>query len=162
MVARYNPVVTSNNRTRLTMNGKLVRGLGSDDPPVELPDIEIITDDWGQDGTLYPMGTGRRGGEVTVHLGPSSPTAAEWFELFAEIQNEERVVIWNGKYEDRENGYATTLAGGLLKTAPTGVSPGKSTDWVFVFQDVVPQFTNAKFREPISTAAEPASPVTLA
>ena len=132
------------------MNGSEVEGFGSEDPPVELPDIESRTITWGQDGTMYPMGTGRRGGEVTVHLGPSSPTAQRWFALWADQQNG-AAINWNGRYEDLSNGTVTTFNGGVLSTAPSGVNPGQSTDWVLTFQDIVPDFTAARFSEPLTS-----------
>ena len=124
-----------------------VQGFSDDDPPVELPDIPLLDETFGQDGTMYALGTSMQGGEVTVHLGPSSPTAVAWIRLLAQAQ-QGAVIEWNGTYDDVLNNYSTKFSGGFLKSGPPGITPGKNNDFVFVFEQITPHLDNADFSPP--------------
>ena len=138
------PIQLSYNNIILTMNGERVVGLSEDDNPIELPDIELITDRFGRDGTLFVMGTSRQGGEVKVKLLPTSPTVKNWMIRHAEIQKGARI-IWRGTLEDTERNFSIEMFGGFLKMAPPGVVPGADPEFVFVFEQLIPNFDNAQF-----------------
>lgn len=146
------PNYLTNRHSQLIMNGERVQGLSDDNPPIELPSISLVEAVFGNDGTMYARGTAIRGGEVTVHLLPTSTTAKDWLRRHAEIQNGARI-IWNGIYTDPELGYDTELRGGYLMTAPTGSVPGANLDFVFVFEEVIPNYDNAVFEPTPSFAA---------
>ena len=138
------PTELSHRHQTLIMNGERVTGLASDDPPVDLPQIALIEEDFGNDGTMYGMGTAMRGGDVVVKLQPSSPQVKSWMRKFAEIQAGARI-LWNGVYGDSSLGYSTLLRGGFLKQARPGITPGQTAEFTFVFEECIPQFDNARF-----------------
>ncbi len=135
---------TSNRHTLLILNGVRITGFSDDDPPVELPDIELAEETFGQDGTMYVRGTAKQGGEVMVKLLPTSPQTKWLMRKHAEIQSGARVE-WEGTYGDPTLNYKTLLRGGVLKSAPPGISPGKNAEFTFVFEQLIPQFDSARF-----------------
>ena len=134
----------SNRSARLIINGETVSGLSKDDPPVELPLINLVDEDYGNDGTLLAYGTAMRGGPVKVKLQPTSPQVKSWMRLHAQIQAG-AIVNFNGVYGDPRLGFDTLLRGGFLKEARPGVSPKQDAEFTFIFEETVPQFDNAKF-----------------
>ena len=126
------------------MNGERVEGLSDDSPPVELPQIDLVEETYGQDGTMYVMGTSRRGGDVVVKLLPTSTTTKNWLRDFTRIQNGARI-SYNGRYGDATLGYATRLRSGYMKQARPGVSPGQNAEFTFVFEELIAEFDGADF-----------------
>ena len=134
----------SNRHQRLIINGETVTGLSKDKPPVELPLINLIEEDFASDGTLLAYGTSMRGGPVKVKLQPTSPQVKSWMRYHAQIQNG-AIINFSGVYGDPRLGYDTLLRGGFMKEARPGVSPEQDAEFTFIFEETVPQFENAKF-----------------
>ncbi len=129
----------------LIMNGVRVTGLADDENPVELPSIVLAEVKFGKDGTMFPMGTSMQGGEVMVKLLPTSPQVKDWMRKHAQIQQGARI-NWSGSYGDSQLGYSTLLEGGVLTEAPSGITPGgSSVEFKFQFEQITPQFDQAKF-----------------
>ena len=129
----------------LVVNGERVTNLATGDNPVELPQIPIVEEEFGSDGTMYVNGTSIKGGEVKVKLQPTSPQVKQWMRDFAEIQQGARI-NYTASYGDTELGYSTTMRGGFLKMAPPGITPGVTAEFTFVFEELIPEFDNAQFR----------------
>ncbi len=125
--------------SQLIINGELVAGYSEDDPPVEFESITHAEEMYGQDGTLYAKGTSRRGVTMTVKLLPSSTTAEKWMRRSAEISQGARL-NWEGSYGDQALGTITALRGGFLKEAPVALVPGQTAEFVFVWEESLPQF----------------------
>ena len=140
-------VIMSNLSQVLIINGERVTGLAEDDPPVEMPEIELYSEKFGQDGTMYVMTTSRRGGEVVVKLAPSSPFVKKWLGLHARILSGERIPI-SGEYGDPGLKFSSLLRNGVMKQSPSGVSPGKTAEFTFVFEEIIPNYDNAAFGNP--------------
>ena len=136
--------VLSHLHSILTINGEQVQQLADDDVPVEMPDMDLYETTRGKDGAMYAFGTGVRGGEVTVKLLPTSVTAKSWLRKVALIQRGASIV-WEGVWEDSTLGYSTLLRGGVLKKAPPAVHPGKNVEFMFDFEECVPQYDSANF-----------------
>ena len=126
------------------LDGHRVTGFAEDDPPVDFPAIELLTEKYGQDGQMYVMSTARRGGQFTVKLLPTSPTTKLWMRHHAEIQNG-AIKNYAGSYADPNLDYDTLIRGAKLKTAPSTVVPGVTAEFVFVAQELIPEFDNANF-----------------
>ena len=142
------PHTLSHRHQKLVLNGDLVTGLSDDDPPVDIPQIEVAKATFGADGTMYAVGTAMAGGEVTVKLLPVSPQVATWMQLFAQIQRGAKI-IWNGTYEDFELGYGCKLIGGVLLEAPPNIVPGQNAEFKFSFEQLVPEFATAQFEQSV-------------
>ena len=138
------PSQTSHLKQTLEINGTVVTGLADDDPPVDIPEIELITTKFGQDGTLYAHATEVVGGEVMVKLLPTSQFAATVLRWNAEIQNGARL-IFSGNYGDPELGYSMQMEGGVLTKCPPSVIPNKTFECTFMFEELRPQYDGAKF-----------------
>ena len=141
----------------LTMNGARVSGLSDDDVPVDIPVIEVLTEVFGQDGTLYTRGNAKRGGPVTVKLLPISLHTKIWIRQFTEIMQDGAEIEYNGSWGNPEKGYTTLLRNGALKSAPPAISPGVNPEFMFVFEEIIPEFDDADF----GAAPPPASAVPL-
>ena len=128
----------------LTLNDHRVEGLSDDDTPIEMPDIDLVEVTRGKDGTMSTMGTNAKGGEVTIRLLPTSRTALLFMKWHSQMQNG-AVINVEGTWEDVENGYSSVLRGGVLKTAPAGISPGKNLEFVFEFEEILPDVDGASF-----------------
>lgn len=124
--------------------GHRITGLADEDPPVEMPIIEVETETWGKDGTLYTDSTGRRGGEVKVKLLPTSVSTKHLMRKFAEIQGGRRI-NWEGFYGDILLNQHSLLRGGRMKMAPATISPGVTAEFTFVFEEIIPSFDSAEF-----------------
>ena len=121
------------------------KGLSDDDPPVEIPIIDFYREKWGQDGTLYITDTARQGGEVKVKLLPTSETVKEWMNIITRIMEDGFRPIFTAVYGDEELDYQCDMWGGVLKMAPPNVVPGVTVEFTFLFEQLIPRFTNAKF-----------------
>lgn len=144
------PTHISNINQTLILNNKRVVGLADDDSPVKLPDVESAKAVYGQDGTMYTHTTGMQGGEVSVMLLPTSRTAKEWLRDYAR-QLAGAVIVWRGSYGDNNLGYSTELLGGLMTKAPVGITPGSILTFMFQFEQLIPNYDNARFgRSPIA------------
>lgn len=139
------PTQLSHSNQTLIINGERVSALSDDDNPVELPQITLTEENFGSDGTMYTVGTSIRGGEVKVKLQPTSPQVKTWMRDFARIQQGEQI-NYDGSYGDPELDYTTVMRGGFLKMAPPGITPGVNAEFTFVFEELIPEFDNAKFR----------------
>ena len=133
------PTQLSNRHAILTLNGRRITAFSDDEPPVELPEIELAKTTRGQDGSMYATGTAAKGGEVMVKLLPTSPDTKWLMRKHAQIQNGARITF-KGSYGDSEIGYKVLLRGGVLVKAPAGISPGKNVEFTFDFEEVIPQF----------------------
>ena len=124
--------------------GHQITGFADEDPPVEMPIIEVETETWGKDGTLFTATTGRQGGEVKIKLLPVSVSTKYLMRKHAEILKGERY-SWSGIYGDLIVGYHSLLKGGRLKMAPVTVSPEVTAEFTFVFEQIIPAFDTVKF-----------------
>lgn len=138
------PTILSSRHAELTINGHRFTGFSDDDPPVEFPDIELITTMRGRDGAMYASDTAIQGGEVTVKLLPTSQSAKQVLRWMTEILRGGRM-LFQGSYADTELGYSVQLKGGMLKTAPPSVVPGKTYEATFEFEQLLPDYDGANF-----------------
>ena len=138
------PNVLSHQHSRLTLNSHRVEGLALEDVPVEMPSIVLYDIVRGKDGTMYANGTGAKGGPVMVRLLPSSRSALQFLKWHSQIQDG-AVIEFNGSWEDSENGYSTTLRGGYMTEAPSGLHPGQNAEFTFEFEEVIPDVDGARF-----------------
>ena len=140
------PVYFSNTSTVLALNGVRIEGFSNDDPPVEFPDIQLVEEMFGRDGHMYVMGTGLRGGDVVIKLLPTSPSIPAFMDRHAMMQLGRDPGFYYGEYSDRNLGFSTYMYGGYIKQCPPAVSPGKTFEVTLVFQELRPQFKNARTR----------------
>ena len=145
------PTQLSHLKQVLILNGKRVSGLADEDPPIEFPQIQLLEDTWGKDGTLYTVATEILGGEVTIKLLPTSPDVKRFLRWFAQIQNRRRI-RFEGSYGDSELNYSTLMQGGEMKECPPTIVPGQSFEAMFVFEKLIPQYDSARF-DPVAHAA---------
>ena len=127
-----------------------VSGLSDDNPPIELPDIPLYETHFGNDGTMYAMGTSIQGGDVKVKLLPTSQTNARWLAVHALIQKGVHM-IWHGTYHydtvvgGLQQSWGFTMRGGVLKSAPPGMVAGANGVWTFAFEQIIPDTLAANF-----------------
>ena len=123
------------------LNGERVTGFAKDTPPVDFPGIDLLEEDWGPDGTLHVMSTGRKGGELTIKLLPTSNFCGKFLRWHAQIQNDE-ILDFEGSYSDARLNYSTLLRGGKLKTCPPAIVPGQMFEVMMLFEELIPQADN--------------------
>jgi len=128
----------------LILNGVRITGFSDDDNPVEFSESELATVKFGQDGTMYSNATGNQGGEMTVKLLPSSPSA-KWLMRHAARIKAGAVIYWNGSYGDPTLNYKVTLRGGVMTKPPNAIVPGTDPAFMFTFEEIVPDFDTARF-----------------
>ena len=138
------PTELSYSHIDFRLNGERVVGYTDDGDPVEFDNITLAEIRRGKDGTMYTMGTGARGGKVTVRLLPTSLTAKSWLRKHAEILGGARLE-WSGEYADSQQGWGVVLAGGVLTEAPPATTPDATLEFVFEFEEIKPNFDAAKF-----------------
>ncbi len=138
------PNQTSHRHSFLIINGERVEGLSDDDPPIEFEDVDFVEEVYGMDGTMYTKGTNKRGTQMTVKLLPTSTTAAKWMQRIADIMNGAQLG-WEGSYGNPALGAVTELRGGVFKTGPVALVPGANPNFVFVFEEVEPQYDAVNF-----------------
>lgn len=137
----------------LILNGHRFTGLSDDDPPIDVPDIDLLEYKYGMDGTMHTKSTNVKGGEVPVKLLSSSLSAKFLLTQFSLIQGGARI-LWSGSYGDADLGYSVQMLGGKLLRCPPSVVPGKTFEAVFVFEQLIPEYSAAQFVEgPIRLAA---------
>ena len=73
-----------------------------------------------------------------------SRSATLFMKWHAQIQSGEVLEI-KGSWDDNENGYTSVLRGGVLKMAPSGLHPNKNAEFVFDFEEIIPEFDGASF-----------------
>ena len=123
---------------QMVINGIRVTGYSDDSPPVEFPDIELLQETWGPDGTLHLLSTGRKGGEVMVKLLPTSAFVEHLLRWHADIQGDENLEF-EGTYADARLNFSCLMRGGKLKICPPAVVPGETFEATFVFEELIPQ-----------------------
>lgn len=138
------PTQISQQHQVLILNGHRFSGFADEEPAVELEPVELLMEKWSKDGALHGVGTNRKGGQMTVKLQPTSPSAKWMLGQHAEIQRGERIE-WNGTYGDPGLNYDQTLRGGLLKSCPFGTSPDQTFEVVLIFERVTPDYGAADF-----------------
>ena len=150
---------TSHRKCTLELMGETVTGLADDDPPVEIPQIEMITTKFGQDGTMYAHNLEILGGELMVKLLPTSPWCKKMLRWMAEMQNGMRL-DFTGTYGDSELGFSTQLEGGVMTKCPPAVIPNQTFEVSFMFEEMRPQYDSAKFAASPHEGSAPAAPPT--
>ena len=138
------PTILSTRHCELVINGHKFTAYADEDSPVEFPDIEHLEHSFGKDGTLYLSDTGMQGGEVTVKLAPSSPSAKRVLRWHAEMIRGMRL-SFEGTYGDPGLSYDVTLRGGVLMKSPPSVVPNKTFECVFLFEQIIPNYDSAAF-----------------
>ena len=128
----------------LILNGERITGFADEEPAVDLPNIALSKTKRGPDGTMFVMGTGAKGGEVTVKLLPTSPSVKTFMRAHAEIQQGARI-DFEGSFSDDELGFSMLLRGGVLVEAPPGITPDMNPHFKFDFEEAVPEFDGAQF-----------------
>ena len=127
----------------LVLNGERITGFAKDDPPVELPDLEVGDNEMGWDGSLYSSDTGVLGGDVVIKLLPTSKQCG-WFLDRLEEHKRGIEVDFHGKFGDVRKGITHTLAGGRFKKCPSGIMPGKTFEVTITFETIKAQTAGAK------------------
>ena len=138
---------TSHIHQTLRLNGHTFRGFADTDRPVELPNVVLATHKFGKDGSLLATATNQQGGEVMLHLLPTSISCKFMIRQMAKIHNGSRIV-WRGSYTDSELGTSLVFRGGVLLEAMPGTEPENQYDCKFVFEQIIGQYDGAKFGEP--------------
>ena len=142
----------------LKLNGVQITGLADEDPPVQLPVIDLNDPTFGKDGLMYPQGTSMQGGDVIVKLAPTSPSTARLLNWVTSIMNGERLRFY-GEFGEAGSGTKTwtEMEGGVLKSSPPGIMPGQTAEFTFTFEKLIPHFENADF-DPVPYASTDGQP----
>jgi len=138
------PTQLSNVHHKLVLNGHVVQGFSEDDPPVEFDAVTLAEITRGRDGTMYSMSTGMRGTAMTVKLLPTAPSVPFFMRAHAQIQ-QGTVIDWSGSYGDSALGASCTMTGGVMVECPPAISPGKTFEVKFEFEQTIPDFDGADF-----------------
>lgn len=125
---------------KVVINGEVVEGVVS----LSFASITDAEETYAQDGDMAIMGTGRRGGEMTITVLPTSRTGAKWLAEKARSQRGARI-RYEGYSGDPELGYGSKLEDGFLKTYPPAIVPGENNEFVFVFKRIIPQMDATRF-----------------
>ena len=134
----------SNSAIVFILNGHRFSGFADEDPPVDFEVPEIATANFGKDGGLYTNDTGKRGGELTVKLLPASPST-KWMMRNHSLIKTGSIIHWSGTYSDPNLSYHSVLRGGVLTKAPNATPPGQNAEFMFVFEEIIPDYDSARF-----------------
>lgn len=132
---------------RLVIGGYDIIGFSDADQPISFSAVQVTRPVYGEDGRLYPIDTGKRGGDVTVSLLPTSPSVVTILNWYAQRQKATTNSL-DGFYGDERSGYSVTMTHGTLKTCPPTITPNQNFNAVFAFQEIVPTFESGKFKSP--------------
>lgn len=135
---------TSHLHQILRLNGHSFRKLADVERPIELPSIVRANTRFGRDGALIATRTNIQGGDVMVHLLPTS-ISAQFVLRQAALINNGATIIFNGSYGDPELGISVTLRGGFLVENNAGTEPEGNFDCKFTFEQILPNYDAAKF-----------------
>lgn len=150
------PRVFSHRSTRLVIGGHEIKGLADDDQPVVFSAVELVKTRYGEDGKMYSIDTGRRGGDLTVKLHPAAPSVAVILGWFNQKQRGSRR-YFDGYYGDHKENYSVTMYKGSLKSCPPAIPPGQTFTAVFGFERIIPDYRGVESdKVPGSTVPAPA------
>lgn len=138
------PTILSHRHIKMTINGIRITGFADDDQPVSFPNIEMVDPKFGKDGSLYGTDTGMLGGEVTIKLLPAAPFVKQCLNWMAERHKLVRRTFY-GTYGDNQLNFQISMLGGMLKSCTSASTPGQTFEIVFVFEELIPDYDNAKF-----------------
>ncbi len=141
------PTETSHLHQKLILNGHIVRGFADVERPVEIPIVQNITHKYGKDGALLATRTNMQGGEILIHLLPTS-VSVKFFLRQIRLLFNGSTINWKGSYTDSRLGTSITMKGGYLLEAPPGAEPEGNFDIKFVFEQILPAYDGAKFGAP--------------
>ena len=146
--------ITSHLHQVLILNGHTFRKLADVERPIEIPTVIKATHKFGKDGALLATRTNHQGGELMVHLMPTS-TSAKFVLRQASLIDNGANVEWTGSFNDQTNGTSILLQGGVLLECPPGTEPEGNFSIKFVFEQFVTNYDGAKFSQPplLSNAA---------
>ena len=124
------------------VNGHEFTAWADEDPPVDFDKVDLLEITRGRDGTLYTSDKGVRGGNVTVKLLPTSPSAIRCLQWLNEsLQDED--LDFEAIYADSRLGIALTLQGGKLMGCDPTIVDGKTFECTWVFEEFVPDVDGA-------------------
>lgn len=136
---------------RLSLNGHRVWGFAPVDEPVTLEGTEdLFTRTRGPDGTLITSSSGYVGGELTIHLLPTSQSAL-WF-----VRERQRVRRGMARYIDGNltlDDLSAQLRGGVLVDAPPVIIPKKHYVATIDFEVVNVQMEGVRYSPAPSVSA---------
>ena len=129
--------------TTVVIGGHTVTGWSDDSDALTMPDeYSPYNIRYGADGELAAFRTGRKGGEVTIKVLPTSPTARYFIQQMENIRrNPGAEVNFNGTV--RNTGavpFTVHLRDGVLMTAPMGYTMGAgdvaNRMFTFAFEEI--------------------------
>ena len=135
-------------QTTVEINGHIFSGFSDDADAIMLPqEIEMAIAKYGADGRMVTVGTGQKGGPVTLKLQPNSVSVKFMMNSVASIQTGS-VIEWSGSIR-YSNGTTVTLERGTLMSSDYGQTLGKgdvrNLPFTWNFERVTPDYSSANF-----------------
>ena len=132
----------------LHINGIEVKGFANVSPVIDWPEAPFFNFEFGKDGRTYGSDTGNVGGEIVVHLLPTSPFVRQLIAWRNEWVNGEPRTVFSGSYRDATLNIGVSFREGYLVSCPMFPSPGKVFEVGFYFEHFISDIETAKFSEP--------------
>ena len=117
--------------TVVTLNDHRVQGWGDSNEVLRLPDIDLLTERVGADGKAEAIGMGTLGGEVSIDILPTAPSARILEGWFSQAQAG-RHRTFNGSVQ-RPDGSLTFLRDGFMKRGRPGPNQGMGSAGLLTF-----------------------------
>ncbi len=145
--------IRSNANRQLIINGHRHVGFADEDRPIEYPSGEDMADlSYGPDGGQYGTSTVMFGGEVTIRLEPSSPSAQFWMkekQMWKQAHIDgSAITTYQGSDNDPVFGVSARLVNGLLMRCPDMSEPGVTFEVVLAFERIIGNPDAGKFQPP--------------
>ena len=140
------------------VGGHTFVGYADEDRPIEFDGgADRISTSVGKDGGLYGVDEAMLGGDITVRLSPTSPSA-QWCIMENQMRKDGlaeggATPIYDGSYNDSAQGRSAELLGGVLVTCPDMVEPGVTFEVMFRFEQIISSVDGATFTAPRENAA---------
>ena len=126
----------------LQINGHSFSGWADEDPPVDFESLDLLEATFGRSGDMYISDRGKRGGEVTVKLLPTSPSAVRCLQWLNESLKDADL-DFNGIYADTKLNIGLTMKNGKFKMCDTTVVDGKTFECTWLFEELIPDVDGA-------------------
>ena len=148
------PQILSHAHIELEIGGHTFLGYADEDRPVEFDGgADRISTSVGKDGGLYGVDEAMLGGDITIRLAPTSPSA-QWCITENQMRKDtvmaggDATPIYDGSYNDNSQGRAAELLGGVLVACPDMVEPGVTFEVMFRFEQIISSVDGATFTAP--------------